>query len=132
VTIRRSKTDQEGQGATIAICKGSVACPVATVKAWLEVAQIIDGAVFRRVRKGGMVGGRLTDQSVAHIVKAHAERVGLDPALFAGHGLPDERCGQGGLDLQDDGREPHKSVDILRGYVHDAELFRDHAGIGLL
>jgi formate dehydrogenase assembly factor FdhD len=26
----------------------------------------------------------------------------------------------------------HKSVDTLRGYVREAELFKDHAGIGLL
>jgi hypothetical protein len=26
----------------------------------------------------------------------------------------------------------HKSVDTLRGYVRGAELFRDHAGAGLL
>ena len=26
----------------------------------------------------------------------------------------------------------HKSVDTLRGYVGDAELFKDHAGAGLL
>ena len=26
----------------------------------------------------------------------------------------------------------HKSVDTLRGYVRDAELFKDHAGAGLL
>ena len=43
--------------------------------------------LYRSIRKGGKVGGRLTDQSVADIVKAHAERVGLDPSLFAGHSL---------------------------------------------
>jgi hypothetical protein len=26
----------------------------------------------------------------------------------------------------------HRSVDTLRGYVRDAEIFRDHAGMGLL
>jgi site-specific recombinase XerC len=40
VTTRRSKTDQEGQGATIAIVKGLVACPVAALKNWLEAAKI--------------------------------------------------------------------------------------------
>jgi len=48
VIIRRSKTDQEGQGATIA----TVACPVAAVKVWLEAAKISTGPVFRHVRKG--------------------------------------------------------------------------------
>jgi hypothetical protein len=35
VTIRRSKTDQEGAGAVVAVCRGSIACPVAAVKEWL-------------------------------------------------------------------------------------------------
>jgi len=87
VTIRHSKTDQEGAGQTIAIVRGSVACPVAALKAWLETAGITTGPIFRSVKKGGAVAGRLPAQSVADIVKAHAERVGLDPALFAGHSV---------------------------------------------
>ena len=50
-------------------------------------AGIATGPLFRSIRKGGKLGDRLTDQSVADIVKVHAERVGLDPALFAGHSL---------------------------------------------
>jgi site-specific recombinase XerC len=36
ITIRHSKTDQEGEGATIAIVRGSIACPVEALKAWRE------------------------------------------------------------------------------------------------
>jgi site-specific recombinase XerD len=104
VNIRRSK------GATIAILKGSLACPVAAVKNWLEAAKTTSGPVFRRVRKGGAIGDRLTDQSVADIVKAQAERVGLDPTLFAGHslraGFLTSAAAKGGLNLQNDGCEP--------------------------
>ena len=87
VTIRHSKTDQEGAGQTIAIVRGSVACPVTALKAWLAAAGITTGPIFRSVKKGGAVAGRLPAQSVADIVKAYAERVGLDPALFAGHSV---------------------------------------------
>jgi site-specific recombinase XerD len=87
VTIRQSKTDQEGQGQSIAILKGSVICPIAALKAWLAAACIASGAVFRSVKKGGRLGNRLSAQSVADIVKIYAERVGLDPALFAGHSM---------------------------------------------
>jgi site-specific recombinase XerD len=88
VTIRRSKTDQEGCGNVIAIPRGTMACPVAALKTWLEVASITDGPVFRPIGKGNRVlATRLTDRSVANIVKAHAARVGLDPANFAGHSL---------------------------------------------
>jgi site-specific recombinase XerC len=87
ITIRHGKTDQEGKGATIGIVRGSIACPVAALQAWRDAAGITTGALFRSIRKGSRVGARLTDQSVADIVKAHAERVGLDPSLFAGHSL---------------------------------------------
>ena len=88
VTIRRSKTDQEGHGHVIAIARGVIACPVAALRAWLEAASITDGPVFRPVAKGGRIQAtRLTDRSVAEIVKVHARRAGLDPKLFAGHSL---------------------------------------------
>ena len=80
ICIRKSKTDQDGHGETIAIVPGTVACPVQALKAWLAAASISEGAVFRRVSKGGGVGQkRLTDKSIANIVKVHAARVGLDP-----------------------------------------------------
>jgi site-specific recombinase XerD len=88
VTIRRSKTDQEGAGAVVAVCRGSIACPVGAVRDWLAVAGITEGAVFRRVGKGGKVlPDRLRAQSVAFIVKAHAARLGLDAEAFSGHSL---------------------------------------------
>jgi site-specific recombinase XerD len=136
ITIRRSKTDQEGAGATIAIVRGSIACPVEAVQAWRAAAGITAGPLFRSIRKGGKVGERLTAQSVADVVKAHAENVGLDPALFAGHSLragfltSAAKRGASIFKMMDQSR--HKSVDTLRGYVRDAEIFKDHAGAGLL
>jgi site-specific recombinase XerD len=136
VTIRHSKTDQEGAGQTIAIVRGSVACPVAALKSWLEAAGITTGAVFRGVRKGGAVSGRLSAQSVAEIVKAYAERVGLDPALYAGHSMragfltSAAKRGASIFKMMDQSR--HRSVETLRGYVRDAEIFKEHAGAGLL
>jgi hypothetical protein len=71
VTIRHSKTDQEGNGHVIAIPSGVIACPVVALRAWLEAAAITEGAVFRPVAKGGRIQAtRLTDRSVADIVKA--------------------------------------------------------------
>jgi site-specific recombinase XerD len=136
VAIRHGKTDQEGVGQTIAIVRGSVACPVAALKAWLEAAGITAGPIFRSVRKGGTVGDRLPDQSVADIVKAYAERVGLDPALFAGHSMRSgfltsaAKRGASIFKMMDQSR--HRSVETLRGYVRDAEIFKEHAGAGLL
>ena len=82
------------------------------------------------------IGARLTAQSVADIVKTNAERVGLDPALFAGHSLragfltSAAKRGASIFKMMDVSR--HRSVDTLRGYVRDAEIFKDHAGAGLL
>ena len=80
ITIRRSKTDQEGVGQTIAIVRGSVACPVAALKAWLQASGITEGRLFRSVRKGGAaIGESLSAQAVANVVKAQARAVGLEP-----------------------------------------------------
>jgi integrase len=137
VTIRRSKTDQEGIGQTIAIVRGSVACPVAAVKAWREAAGITSGRLFRSVRKGGKaLGGGLSAQAVANVVKAQARAVGLEPAQFAGHSLRSgfltsaAKRGASIFKMMDVSR--HRSVDTLRGYVRDADLFANHAGAGLL
>jgi site-specific recombinase XerD len=137
VLIRRSKTDQEAQGVTIAIVPGAVACPVKAVKAWIEAGAITDGPVFRSIAKGERVSPvRLSDKSVADIVKRHVSRLGLDPAAFGGHslraGFLTSAAAKGASIFKMMDTSRHKSVDTLRGYVRDAELFRDHAGAGLL
>ena len=137
VYIRRSKTDQEAQGVTIGIVSGAVACPVRAVRAWLEAARIKEGPLFRSIAKGERVSAvRLSDKSVGDIVKRHVSRIGLDPAAFGGHSLragfltSAAANGASVFKMMDVSR--HKSVDTLRGYIRDAELFRDHAGMGLL
>src|SRR5262249_40888064 len=82
--IRRSKTNQEAAGHFVAILYGSRLRPIRALKDWLEAAGIADTPVFRPIRKGGKVEAeRLTSRSVANIVKAHVEAVGLDPAIFS-------------------------------------------------
>ncbi len=137
VTIRYSKTDQDGQGVTIAIARGDVACPVKALRGWLDGAGIDAGPLFRPINKASRVAqARLTDRSVANIVKAYAERAGFDASTFSGHSLRSgfltsaASNGASIFKMMDVSR--HKSVDTLRGYVRDAELFRDHAGKGLL
>jgi integrase len=138
VRVRRSKTDQEGQGSVIPIRRGTTHCPVSALRSWLRAAAITDGPVFRALWKGG-VRVRATPLSagaVAEIVKCYATRVGLDPGQFAGHslraGFLTSAAGRGASlwKLRDVSR--HRSVDTLAGYVRDAELFTDHAGDGLL
>jgi len=138
VFIGCSKTDQEAEGVTIAVARGSgEACPVAAIRDWLDASGIESGPIFRPINKSGVVGAdRLTAQSVALVVKAHAERAGLDAKQFAGHSLRSgfltSAAGKGASIFKMMDVSRHKSVDTLRGYVHDAELFKDHAGAGLL
>ena len=137
VTIRRGKTDQEGKGAVLAIPRGAVACPVAALKAWLLAAEITEGPVFRPVGKGGGVAAsRLTDRSIAEIVKSNARRAGFSPSEFSGHslraGFLTSAAARGANIFKMMEVSRHRSVDTLRGYVRAAELFRDHAGKDLL
>ncbi len=125
------------RGATIGILTGSIACPVKAVRAWIEAAGITAGRLFRPVVKGGAISqARLSDRTVAIIVKANARRVGLNATDFSGHSLragfltSAATRGASIFKMMDVSR--HKSMDTLRGYVRDANLFRDHAGAGLL
>jgi site-specific recombinase XerD len=137
VTIRRSKTDQEAMGRTIAIAWGDVACPVKALRAWLDAAGIASGPLFRPINKAGRVASsRLTCRSVPNIVKEYAGRAGFDAAIFSGHsmrsGFLTSAAAKGASIFKMMDQSGHKSIETLRGYVRDAELFKDHAGAGLL
>jgi integrase len=136
VTIRQSKTDQEGQGQEVAILRGVKLCPVEAVQRWLQMAGITEGYVFRAVVRGRAVGEPLTPQVVALRVKRIARLAGLDPAVFSGHSLRAGFCtsaaehGASLFKIMDVTR--HKSVDVLRGYIRRADSFKDHAGAAFL
>jgi integrase len=110
---------------------------VKAVLDWLQVAEIRTGAVFRRMHRGDTLGtSRLTDQSIALVIKSLAVRVGLDPTRYAGHSLRRGFLMSAGrrraniLKMAEHSR--HKSLDGLREYVRGAEQFYDHAATGLL
>jgi len=137
ITIRHSKTDQEGAGQEIAIPRGCRIEPVKLVRAWLQAAGISEGFVFRSVAKGGRVLAEpLSGHSAAAIVKRYAELAGLDASAFAGHSLragfltSAAESGAGVLKMVEVSR--HKSIDMLRTYVRRADLFREHAGAAFL
>jgi integrase len=77
VTIRRSKTDQVSHGTTIAIARGSGACPVSALREWIAVSRVASGPLFRPISKiERVLDLRLSDRSVADLVKAYARRLG--------------------------------------------------------
>jgi site-specific recombinase XerD len=139
VTIERSKTDQEAQGQLIAIPRqtGSPYCPVQALEIWLTAADIQNGAIFRRMFRGDKVGTtRLSGQSVALVIKDCACKAGMDPSRYSGHSLRSgflssaARNGANIFKMADQSR--HRSLDVLRQYIRDEDLFRDNAGDGLL
>jgi hypothetical protein len=73
---------------------------------------------------------------VANIVKYRAARLGLDPRAFAGHslraGFLTSAAARGASLFKMADVSRHKSMDTLRGYVRDTEVFKNHAGEGLL
>jgi len=136
VTIRRSKTDQDGEGQTIGILNGSRLRPLDALHAWCEAAGITSGPIFRSINRGGAVGASLSDRAAADIVKAAAERAGLDASAFAGHSLRSgfitsgAEAGHDAIRIAEVSR--HKNLEVLRGYVQRANLLKDHAGASFM
>lgn len=130
VSIRRSKTDQQGQGHRVGVGYGSSpdTCPVVSVRRWITAAGIKDGPLFRAVDRHGHVrAGRLRPRAVARIVKRLGGRIGLDVQTLAGHSL---RAGfatsaaRAGLSEREIARTTrHRSMVVLRGYIHEGEMF---------
>lgn len=139
ITIRQSKTDQEGAGAELGIPKGrdKALCPVRALDAWLKAAAIADGPLFRPITRHGQIKPTaLADVEVWRLVKRLAEACGLDPADYGGHSL---RAGlataaaQAGAEERDIMRQTrHKSERMVRKYIRHAKLFDNNAADGLL
>ena len=138
VRIARSKTDQDGAGEVVAVPSGKRLRPVALVEAWLGMAGIQEGFVFRRFvsRADHLSELPMDDAGVALVVKRRAAAAGLSAADYSGHSLRSgfltaaARAGASIWKMQEVSR--HKSVQVLSGYVRSAELFDDHAGSSFL
>ena len=134
VHLRRSKTDQTGEGRKVGIPYGSNpdTCPVRVLQAWLEATGITEGAIFRSMdRHGHLYPARLGAADVARVVKKLALRAGLDPAKYAGHSL---RAGHatsaaiaGASERSIMNQTGHRSVQMVRRYIRDGSLFRENS-----
>ena len=138
VLLRRSKTDQEGQGRKVGIPYGACpdTCPVRSTQEWLEQAGISRGPLFRSINRHGHVQeGRLAGLDVARIVKKLALRAGLEPAKYAGHSL---RAGHatsaamaGASERSIMQQTGHRSVAMVRRYIREGSLFRENSAAKL-
>jgi site-specific recombinase XerD len=137
VLIRRSKTDQSGEGQLIAVPRGLRIRPVEHVTTWMEAAGITEGPVFRSVTLGGKASATgLTGWTVSEIIKKHVVRLGLDPAVYAGHSLRSgfvTQCIEANAPLLKICEVTrHKSLTMLQVYSRRRDLFVDHAGASFL
>ena len=135
--IGRSKTDQDGEGTDIPIPRGGRLKPVQALEAWLAIAGIAEGPIFREVDRHGRIGaGALTGRSVARIVKKVLGLAGFDAKGFSGHSL---RAGfvtsslEHGVDVLKIMKiTRHEKVDTVKAYDRRENGFDDHAGDGFL
>lgn len=136
--LRRSKTDQDGQGRKIAIPHGRTRwCPVRHLADWIAHAEIEQGPIFRSIdRHGHIAPDRLSGEAVATITKKRVEAAGFDPATFSGHSL---RAGfatsaviAGASPFKIKAQTGHRSDTMLGRYVRDGSLFIDNAASRVL
>jgi site-specific recombinase XerD len=138
VTLRRSKTDQEGRGRQVGIPPGTAAltCPVRAFRTWLAVSGITSGPLFRPVSRHGHLGStRLSDKAVALVVKRAAGAVGLDQSELAGHslrsGMATSAARAGATEDEIMRQTGHRSVVVLQRYIRMSTLFQGNAATKL-
>jgi integrase len=138
ITLRRSKTDQEAEGRTVGVPRGSSPdiCAVTALAKWLEVSGLSEGPLFRAVSGGPVRGTRLSGRAVARLVKRSAELAGLDPRRYSGHSLragfatAAARAGKSERAIMR--QTGHRSVETVRRYIREGDVFVDNAADGLL
>ena len=134
INIKRSKTDQFGEGFTKALpyFERSQYCPVVSLKNWLEISKITSGPVFRRFVKGSKLSkNRLTDQTVALLIKRYLNMAGIDSKNYSGHSLRSgfvTSAAESGVEERNImAMTGHKSTEMVRRYIKEANLFKNNA-----
>ena len=133
ITVKRSKTDQFGEGSIKALpyLENNLYCPVTILKRWLNISKITKGPIFRRFSKGSrLTNYRLTDQTVALIIKDYLNKAGIDSKNYSGHSL---RSGFATSAAESGAEERsimtmtgHKSTEMVRRYIREANLFKNN------
>ena len=134
ITLRRSKTDQYGEGSLkgLPYFDNPEYCPVLSTKKWLNFSKINTGPVFRRFNKGSKLSEkRLTDQTVALLIKQYLKLAGIDSRSFSGHslrsGFATSAAESGAEERTIMAMTGHKSTEMVRRYIKEANLFKNNA-----
>ncbi len=134
ITLKRSKTDQFGEGMIkgLPYFSNETYCPVMSLKNWLKISKIKTGPIFKRFVKGSVLtNNRLTDQSVVLIIKDCLKLAGIENNNFSGHSL---RSGFATVAAESGADERsimamtgHKTTQMVRRYIREANIFKNNA-----
>lgn len=129
VKIKRSKTDQSGEGQSVYLLPGHPPhCPLDALDAWLSDRGEAPGRLFLSIDRHGNHGRGLSDRSIADILKKHAAAIGIDPRRIGGHSARSGFVTQAllnGSDARDVQLQTrHKSFTMLQRYARAADLKR--------
>ena len=134
VNLKRSKTDQFGEGSIkgLPYFENSEYCPVVSLCKWIEISKINSGALFRRFTKGSKLSeNRLSDQTVALLIKDYLEIAGIESRNYSGHSLRSgfaTSAAESGVEERSImAMTGHKSTEMVRRYIKDANLFKNNA-----
>ena len=134
INIKRSKTDQFGEGSKKALpyFDNSQYCPVVSLKNWIDKTKINSGSLFRRFSKGSrLTEKRLTDQTVALLIKEYLQLAGMDSKNYSGHslrsGFATSAAEAGAEERSIMAMTGHKSTEMVRRYIKEANLFKNNA-----
>ena len=122
IFVKRSKTDQSGEGMTKAIpyFDNENFCPVKALKNWIKISDLKNGKIFS-----------ISDKNVALIIKKYANYAGLDSHRYAGHslrsGFATSTAESGAEERNIMAMTGHKSTEMVRRYIIEANLFKNNA-----
>ncbi len=138
LTIRRSKTDQEGKGEEIAVARhprDPVLCPVVAVERWLALMKRAgwDRQPHLFVQMPGDIVEPVPDYTFARMVKAYAAAAGLDPRKYSGHslrvGLVTQAVRNGVPVTVIQAQTRHRSSEMIAVYRREADAFTSGVGV---
>ena len=122
IIIKRSKTDQTGQGMIKAIpyFDNKIYCPVTSLRNWINFLNIDKGKIFN-----------ISDKTVALIIKKYALLAGLDQKKYAGHslrsGFATSTAETGADERSIMAMTGHKTTQMVRRYINESNLFKNNA-----
>jgi len=134
IRLKRSKTDQFGEGSVkgLPYFDNSQYCPVVSIRKWIEISKINYGPLFRRFTKGlKLSDNRLSDQTVALLLKDYLNKAGIESRNFSGHslrsGFATSAAESGAEERSIMAMTGHKSTEMVRRYIKEANLFKNNA-----